>query len=125
VERSPRLWDLDTQKNEREKLLDILLDDEDIERLVEGDYKADVKGSKSHYVVVAATDRRLVFVCHDFGDMHVNEMPYSDIGGVEVKKGFLSGRITIAGRPGVDGYIVNGVQNYGVEEFISCVQSHL
>ena len=125
VERSPAWWDLDTRKKERERLLKILQDDEDIGRLVEGNYKADVKGSKSHDVVVAATDRRLIFVCNDFGDFHVNEVSYSDIGGVEVKKGLLSSRITIAGRPGGDGYIVNGVTNDGVGKFVSCVRRHL
>ena len=125
VERSPRLWDLDTQKNEREKLLDILQDDEDIERLVSGLYKADVKGSKTHEVVIAATDRRLVFVYNGFLGEHVNEMPYSDIGAVEFKKGFLSTRITISGRTGGNGYIVNDVEHDGVEKFVSCVQSHL
>ena len=125
VERSPDRFDLDTRKNERERLLNILQDDEDIERLVEGQYKADVKGSDSHDVVVAATDRRLLFVYNGVFGEHVNEMPYSDIGAVEFKKGFLSGRITIAGRPGVNGYIVNYVETDGVEEFVSCVQSHL
>ena len=124
-ERSPDWWGLNTRKNEREKLLDILLDDEDIERLVEGQYKADVKGSKSHDVVVAATDRRLVFVYNGVLGEHVNEVSYRDIGSVEAKKGFLSARITIADRTGGNGYIVNHVENDGVEEFVSCVQSHL
>ena len=124
VERSPD-WDLDTRKNEREKLLNILQDDEDIELLVEGQYKADKKGSESHDVVIAATDRRLLFVYNGFLGEHVNEMPYSDIGSVEFNKGFLTARITISGRPGADSYIVNYVEKDGVEEFVSCVQSHL
>ena len=123
-ERSPD-WGLDTHKNERENLLDILLDDEDIERLVHGSYNADKKGSESHEVVVAATDRRLVFVYNGIFGEHVNEMSYRDIGAVEAKKGFLAASITIAGRTGGDGYIVNDVENDGVEEFVSCVQSHL
>ena len=52
-------------------------------------------------------------------------MSYRDIGAVEAKKGFLAASITIAGRTGGDGYIVNDVENDGVEEFVSCVQSHL
>ena len=89
---SPAQWNLDTRKNEREKLMDILQDDEDIERLVEGQYKADAKGSETHDVVIAATDRRLVFVYNGIFGEHVNEVSYRDIGSVEVKKGLLVSR---------------------------------
>ena len=122
-ERSPG-WKLDTRKNEREKLFDVLSDDENIERLIEGNYKADVKGAESHDVVIAATDRRIVFVYNGIFGEHVNELSYNDIDRVEVKNGFLSARITITGRAGVNNYVVNDVEEEGRDQFVDCVRSH-
>jgi hypothetical protein len=123
-ERSPG-WKLDTHKNEREKLFDVLSDDENIERLVQGYYKADVKGAESHDVVIAATDRRIVFVYNGIFGEHVNELSYNDIERVEVENGFLSARITITGRAGVNNYVVNDVEEEGRDQFVDYVRSHL
>ena len=118
-------WKLDTHKNEREKLFDILSDDENIERLIQGHYRADVKGTESHNVVIAATDRRIVFVYNGLFGEHLNELSYSDIERVEVKNGFLAARITVTGRAGVNNYVVNDVVDEGRDEFIDCLRSHL
>ena len=123
-------WKPGTRKNERAKLYEILSDDEDIERLIEGNYKADVEGAQTHDVVVAATDRRIVFVYNGFADEHLNEIPYHDIEKMEVQKkeGFLSAGwlITLTGRVGVGNYVVHYDRQLEMDQlFIDCVQSHL
>ena len=122
-ERSPE-WQLDSHKNEREKLFDVLSDDEDIERLINGIYKADVKGAEEHNGVVAATDQRLVFVYNGMFGEHLDETAYGDIERVEFKEGFWGGSITIVGRAGASSYVVSSVYD-GTKQFVACVQSHL
>ena len=93
--------------------------------MIEGHYKADVKGAESHDVVIAATDHRIVFVYNGVFGEHVNELSYSDIERVEVKNGFLGARITVTGRAGVNNYVVNVVVDEGRDEFLDCLRSHL
>ncbi len=122
-ERSPE-WQLDSHKNEREKLFDVLSDDEDIERLINGIYKTDVKGAEERDGVVAATDRRLVFVYNGMFGEHLDETAYGDIERVEFKEGFWGGSITIVGRAGASNYAVSQVHD-GTKQFVACVESHL
>ena len=122
-ERSPE-WQLDAHKNEREKLFDVLSDDEDIERLINGIYKTDVKGAEEHNGVVAATDQRLVFVYKGMFGEHLDETAYGDIERVEFKEGFWGGSITIVGRAGASSYLVSQVHD-GTKQFVACVESHL
>ena len=121
--RSPG-WQLDAHKNEREKLFDVLSDDEDIERLINGIYKTDVKGAEEHDGVVAATDQRLVFVYNGMFGEHLDETAYGDIERVEVKEWFWGGSITIVGRAGASNYVVSQVHD-GTKQFVACVESHL
>ena len=122
-ERSPG-WQLDAHKKEREKLFDVLSDDEDIERLINGFYEADVKGAEAHDGVVAATDQRLVFVYNGMFGEHLDETAYGDIERVEFKEGFWGGSIKIVGRAGASSYAVSQVHD-GTKQFVACVESHL
>ena len=127
-ERSPD-WKLDTRKNEREKLYEVLHDDEDIERLIQGNYKLDQKGAESYDVVVAATDRRLIFVYNGWAGTHLNWMGYHQIESVEGESKLLSGeKITIIARGGLTSYMVEiNHEEFGewMDLFVECVRSHL
>ena len=133
-DKSPN-WKLSTRKNEREKLYEVLSDDEDIGRLIEGQYKADAKGAERHDVVVAATDRRLIFVQNGFLIKHLHEIYYAEIERVEVNDGKVLGltgpHITITGRGAAANYVVevdidkSSSYQRGMDLFADYVQSRL
>ncbi len=127
-ERSPD-WKLDTRKNEREKLYEVLHDHEDIERLIQGIYRLDQKGAESHDVVVAATDRRLIFVHDGWAGTHLNWMGYHQIESVEFESKLLRGdKMTVNARGGLASYVVDINQDeFGewMDLFVECVESHL
>ncbi len=126
-ERSPD-WKLDTRKNEREKLYEVLHDDEDIELLIQGNYRLDQKGAESHDVVVAATDRRLIFVYNGWAGAHLNWMGYHQIESVEGESKLMGEKVTVVARGGLASYVVEiKHEEFGewMHLFVECVRSHL
>ena len=72
-------------------LYDILHDDEDIEGLITGEYKGDVKGASSYDgIVVATSRRRVLFLGSGPSGKDVAEMPHENIEAIEhAKSGLL------------------------------------
>ena len=105
-------------------LYDILHDDEDIEGLITGEYKGDVKGASSYDGIVVATSRRRVFFLGSGpSGKNVAEMPHENIEAIEHAKRWLAESVTITGRD-AHGYSVGNVPaNAG--EFAECVRNLL
>ena len=126
-ERSPG-WKLDTRKNEREKLYEVLYGHEDIERLIQGRYKLDQNGAESYDVVVAATDRRLIFVYNGWAGAHLNWMGYHQIESVEGESKLMGEKVTVVAQGGLASYVVEiNHDDYGkgMDRFVECARSHL
>ena len=118
-------WELGYRENERRKFYEVLEEDEEIEGLVDGGYAIDAKGAEWHDVVIAATDRRLVFVYNGISGEHVGQVPYTDIERVNVKKGLISARMTITCRPGMDDYVIGGMTNNPILRFADHLRPHV
>ena len=90
-------WDTSQFKNEQAMLCEILADDEDIERLVDGYWKEDLDGQGTAWGVIAATDRRLVYTYNGLSGAKAAEFPYDAMASVQIKEGLIECGITIAG----------------------------
>ena len=89
--------DREMHSGERMMLYDILDDEENIEALVGGIYRAEgsTGGSKG---VAVATDRRVIFVDKGvLGSTEVAEMPYSRVEGITYSTGMMFGGVQILG----------------------------
>ena len=115
-------WDASQFKNEMSMLCKILADDEDIERLIEGYYKEDVQGAVESWGVIAATDRRVVYVYNGMSGPNAAELPYGAIGSVHMKKGLIDCRIMIAAGGAGNDWVITNVDNESGRRFTDCVQ---
>jgi hypothetical protein len=123
TERSNK-WELSVFSNEREKLYEILGDDEEIEQLINGDWKEDVKGREEAWGVIAATDCRVIYVYNGREGLRLAELPYASIGTVQYKKGLFDCRIMVVASDHLDWEITN-VSNGDGLRFTDCVRVHL
>ena len=80
-------WGAKKHRREREKLYGVLDGDENIEGLLAGSYKADLKGSHELGGVVVATGRRVLFVYQGWMGEDLSELPYGDISTMEYSGG--------------------------------------
>ena len=117
-------WNLGNYSNEREMFYEVLQDDEDIECLIEGLYNKNVQGASGSWGVIAATDRRVVYVYNGLFGAVVAELPYGDIESVNMKGGLLSSKISITARLGVNGWEIDNVFG-NMDEFADCVRNHV
>ena len=116
-------WDTSQFKNEQAMLCEILADDEDVEWLVDGYWKEDVEGQGTEWGVIAATDRRLVYVYNGMSGAKAAEFPYEAIASVQIKEGLIDCGVTIAGSGARNDWIITGVTNDSGRQFTDCVQS--
>ncbi len=117
-------WSLDSHKSERKILYDVLDDDESIELLLAGEYKADRKGEMGYSGVIVATSSRVLFLYDGRWGQNVAEMPYETIGGVEYVGG-LGKHWHLNGRPGEASYRIDSAKESEAKSFFSCVRRHL
>ena len=117
-----QLGNLDHYGNECALLYNVPDDDENIEVLIVGNYRADLEDAPSRNGLIAGTSRgRVIFV--DTGQGAV-EMPCQSIEAVEYEKKFWSsGNVTITGR-GAHGYEIKNVASEA-ERFVDWVRNHL
>ncbi|MDE2900426.1 MAG: PH domain-containing protein [Chloroflexota bacterium] len=102
------LWALlDEHGKERRKLAEVLHDDEHLEALLYGTYTAELPGAKGHNAVVAATDRRLLFVSNSWDDKHVSQLPLDRIAGVSRK----GDKLRVDAAEGYDGHVIDVLDN--------------
>ena len=93
----------DDHGNERKRLGEILDHDEHLEGLLWGYYRPELQGEKAHSGIIAATDRRVVFVSNSWDDKHVSQLPVDGIASISRDRGEL--RIDAA--PGYAGYVID------------------
>ena len=100
------IWDFrDDHENERNKLGEILDNAEHLEALLWGRYRP--QEEDSHAGVIAATNRRLLFVSNSWDDKHVSQLLLDGIAGVSRD----GGRLLIDASPGYAGYLINGLDD--------------
>ena len=124
----PWNWDKGTHSGERRILYDILDEDEDIESLIGGTYRAeqDTNRLSKHDGVAAATNKRVVFVDKGvFGNTEVSEMPYGSIEAITYSTGLLMAGVQITGRGMASFRIEDIVEKDSVKPFVDCVRSYL
>ncbi len=117
-------WALGDYFNERESIHEILDDDEDIERLMHGYWKEDIRGQEDEWGVLAATDRRLLYVYNGKNGARLAELPYNAVKSVRCKKGLIDCRITIAASDHSD-WVVTNVSNGEGGRFADCVRNQV
>ena len=96
---------------ERKMLYDILDQDEDIQALVGGTYRAeqDTNRLHKHNGVAVATGKRVIFLDKGiFGSKEVSEMPYRSIEGITHSTGMVWGGVQITGL-GMSGWRIEDV----------------
>ena len=101
----PKGWgtwgnDKGMHSGERGMLYDILDEDEGIEALVGGTYRAeqDTSRTSKHKGVAVATDKRVIFLDKGvFGSTEVSEMPFRSIEGITHSTGMMFGGVQITG----------------------------
>ena len=118
-------WDPSYAKNEQEKLCEILADDEDIEWLIHCYWKQDIKASESHWGVIAATDRRLIYAYNGKDGAKVAEFLYDAISSVTMKRGLIDCRVTVAAKGARKDWVITNLTNGRGRRFVSCVQGHI
>jgi hypothetical protein len=75
-------------RKEIKELPNILWEDENVERLVQGSYDS---GSG----VLVATNKRLIFVDKGIGKLRVEDFPYDKLSSIQYQTGWAGGTITI------------------------------
>ena len=93
----------DDHGNERTRLGEILDNDEHLEGLLWGDYRPELQGEKGHSGIIAATDRRVLFVSNSWDDKHVSQLPLHGIASASRD----GGKLRIDGAPGYAGYVID------------------
>ena len=102
------LWALlDEHGKERRKLAEVLNNDEHLEALLYGIYTPELPGAKGHTGVVAATNRRLLFVSNSWNDKHVSHLPLDEIASVSRK----GDKLRIDAAEGYDGHVIDVLDN--------------
>ncbi len=80
---------------EREKLAEILDNDENLEALIDGRHRENIRGTSESRGVLAATNRRVFFVSEGEFDRRLAQLTYNDIESVTVKDGLFLSRISL------------------------------
>ena len=113
---------------EREMLYELLANDENIEALVGGTYRAEQDTNRvgKHNGVAVATDKRVIFVDKGvFGSTEVSEMPYWSIEGITYSTGMLNAGMQITGI-GMAGWRIEDIfPKESVRPFVECVRGHI
>ena len=103
------IWDYrDNHGNERNKLAEILDNDEHLEGLLWGTYSPrHCKGKNPHSGIIAATNRRLLFVSNSRDDKHVSQLPLHGIASVSRD----GGKLRIDATPEYAGHVIDGLDD--------------
>ena len=104
----PSGWGNNMHSGERKMLCGILDQDEDIESLIGGTFRADTDRLHKHNGVAVATSKRVIFLDKGvFGSTEVQEIPYRNIDGITYSTGMMMGGVQITGR---------GTASYRIED---------
>ena len=104
----PSGWGKNMHSGERKMLYGILDQDEDIESLIGGTFRADTDRLHKHNGVAVATSKRVIFLDKGvFGSTEVQEIPYRNIDGITYSTGMMRGGVQITGR---------GTASYRIED---------
>ncbi len=97
----------DNHGNERNKLAEILDNDEHLEGLLWGTYSPELQWEKGHSGIIAATNRRLLFVSNSRDDKHVSQLPLHGI--ASVSRG--GGKLRIDATLGYASHMIDGLDD--------------
>jgi hypothetical protein len=122
----PKKWRENFHGGERQMLYDILDDDEDIDNLIGGTFKANTDRFHPHQGIAVATSKRVVCLAKGlFGSGEVKEIAYRNIEGITFNTGIFMARMQITGR-GMARYRIEDIrEKNSVKPFVDCVRAHL
>ena len=86
---------------------EILDNDEHLEALLWGMYRPRRESTYSYSGVIAATNRRLLFVSNSWNDKHVAQLPLHRI----ARASRDNGELRIDATPGYAGHVINGLDD--------------
>ena len=122
----PRAWDKNWHGGERKMLYDLLDNDENIERLIGGTFRADTNRLHQHRGVTVATSKRVIFLDKGmFGSTEVQEMLYGSIEAITYSTGMFYAGVQITGRGRSSFRIEDIPEKKSVQPFVSCVRIHM
>ena len=122
----PARWHELMHSGERKMLYDILDQDEGIESLIGGQFRADTDRLHKHNGVAVATSKRVVFLDKGiFGSTEVQEIPYRNIDGITYSTGMMMGGVQITGRGTASYRIEDITPKDSIPPFVDCVRAKI
>lgn len=122
----PRGWGKNMHSGERKMLYSILDQDEEIEGLIGGNFRADTGRLRNHKGVAVATSRRVIFLDKGIlGSMEVQEMPYKSMEAITYSAGMFMGGIQVTGL-GMSGFRLEDIfEKDSILPFVNCVRTRM
>ena len=122
-------WHPSRLKNEQEKLLEILDDGEEVEYLLHGRWKHrdeedEEEEMEDQWGVIAATNKRLIYVYNGRGGSRLAVLPYNSIGPVRRRRGLIDCRVTIAVKGGRREWVITNITNGAGRRLVDHVEEH-
>ena len=120
----PMRW-RNNHSGEHGMLYDLLEDDEVLECLVGGTFRADTDRLHKHKGIAAATSKRVIFLDKGIlGSTEVMEMPYRNVEAITYSTGMMFGGIQVTGRGMASFRIEDIAEKDSLQPFADCVRAH-